>query len=203
MAIELGAGDALLLEDVQNDFLPGGKLAVAGADAILPTLNLYLELAAKLRLPVYASRDWHPLRHCSFVSRGGHWPEHCVAGSRGAQFAADLALPPDTIVIDKATDPHYEAYSSFQRTGLAARLLDAGIKRLLVGGLATDYCVLNTVRDALAIGFAVLLLRDAIKAVNEHPEDGACAEREMSRLGAQAVTLTDFNHEPADEPVAH
>ena len=203
MAIRLGTGDALLAEDVQIDFLPGGKLAVDGGDAVVPALNRYLGLAKKLGLPVYASRDWHPREHCSFAAQGGPWPEHCVAGSRGAQFAPGFRLPPEAIVIDKAKNPQFEAYSSFEGTELAARLRRAGVRRLLIGGLATDYCVLNTVRDALASSFEVLLLRDAIKAVNVNPADGARAESEMQRLGAQPVTFADFEHEPADESAAH
>jgi len=203
MAIRLGAGDALLAEDVQNDFLPGGKLAVDGGDAVVPALNRYLGLAKKLGLPVYASRDWHPPQHCSFAAQGGPWPEHCVAGSPGAQFAPGFRLPPEAIIIDKAMDPQFEAYSSFDGTGLAALLRGAGVRRLLIGGLATDYCVLHTVRDALASGFEVLLLRDAIKAVNVNPTDGARAESEMQRLGAQPVTFADFEHEPADESATH
>jgi len=203
MAIKLGSGDALLVEDVQNDFLPGGKLAVAGGDAVVPALNRYLGLAKKLGLPVYASRDWHPQQHCSFAAQGGPWPEHCVAGSPGAQFAPGFKLPPEAIVIDKGSNPQLEAYSTFEGTELAALLRRAGVRRLLIGGLATDYCVLNTVRDALANGFEVLLLRDAIRAVNVNPGDGARAESEMQRLGAQPVTIADLDHEPADESVTH
>ena len=190
MAIKLGPGDALLAEDVQNDFLPGGKLAVDAGDAVVPALNRYLGLAKKLGLPVYASRDWHPAQHCSFAAQGGPWPEHCVAGSPGAQFAPGFSLPPDAIVVDKAMDPKFEAYSSFDGTDLAALLRRAGVRRLLIGGLATDYCVLHTVRDA-------------IRAVNVDPGDGARAESEMQQLGAQPVTIADFDHEPADEPVTH
>lgn len=200
MPIKLGWGDALLAVDVQNDFLPGGKLAVGGGDAVVPALNRYLGLAKKRGLPVYASRDWHPREHCSFAAQGGPWPEHCVAGSAGAQFAPGFRLPPEAIVIDKAVDPQRDAYSSFEGTELAALLRRAGVRRLLIGGLATDYCVLNTVRDALANGFEVLLLRDAIEAVNVNPGDGARAESEMQRLGAQPVTVADLDHEPADEP---
>jgi nicotinamidase/pyrazinamidase len=203
MVIELGRGDALLAVDVQNDFLPGGKLAVAGGDAVVPALNRYLALAKKVGLPVYASRDWHPHEHCSFAAQGGAWPEHCVAGSPGAQFAPGFRLPPEAIVIDKAVDPQRDAYSSFEGTELAALLRRVGVRRLLIGGLATDYCVLNTVRDALANGFEVLLLRDAIKAVNIDPRDGARAESEMQRRGAQPVTFADLDHEPADESVTH
>lgn len=192
MKVKLGAGDALLAVDVQNDFLPGGRLAVPGGDTVVPVLNRYLALAAARRLPVYASRDWHPANHCSFRSQGGPWPEHCVAGTRGADFAPGLKLPQDAIVIDKGTVQQHEAYSAFEGTELASLLRGAQVGRVLVGGLATDYCVLNTVRDALAQGFEVLLLRDAIKAVDANPDDGGRAEREMQRLGAEPIALPDI-----------
>ena len=192
MEVKLGAGDALLVVDVQNDFLPGGRLAVAGGDAVVPVLNRYLALAAVRRLPVYASRDWHPANHCSFRPQGGAWPEHCVAGTRGADFAPGLKLPQDAIVIDKGTAPQREAYSAFEGTELASFLRSVQVGRVLVGGLATDYCVLNTVRDAVTHGFQVLLLRDAIKAVDVNPDDGKRAEREMQRLGATSVELPDI-----------
>lgn len=193
MAIALGVGDALLVVDVQRDFLPGGALAVAGGDAVVPVLNRYIELAKSSGLPVYATRDWHPHQHCSFAAQGGAWPPHCVAGSDGALFAPGLVIARGTAIVDKGTDAQHEAYSGFEGTGLAGKLHDAGVRRLLVGGLATDYCVLNTVRDALASGFEVLLLRDAIKAVDVNAGDGARAEREMLRLGARVVTAGDFS----------
>jgi len=192
MAIALGVGDALVVVDVQKDFLPGGELGVAGGDAVVPVLNRYLHLAKTFGLPVYATRDWHPQQHCSFVAQGGTWPRHCVAGSDGARFAPGLGLPPKATIVNKGVDPQQEAYSGFEDTGLAGQLRGAGVRRVLVGGLATDYCVLNTVRDALANGFEVLLLCDAIRAVNVNPGDGTRAEREMLRLGAHAVTVGDF-----------
>jgi nicotinamidase/pyrazinamidase len=184
MTIRLEKEDALLIVDVQRDFLPGGSLAVPGGDAVVPVLNRYITLARSHGLPVFASRDWHPKNHCSFKSRGGIWPEHCVAGTPGAAFAENLELPPDAVVIDKATREDADAYSAFQGTSLAAQLRERGVKRVLVGGLATDYCVLNTVRDALKEGFKVVLLKDAIRAVNVNPGDGERAEREMQESGA-------------------
>jgi len=178
--------------DVQADFLPGGRLAVPGGDGVVPALNRYLGLAQRRGLRVFASRDWHPARHCSFRSHGGQWPEHCVAGTPGAAFAPGLALPADTVIIDKGTQEHADAYSAFEGTDLARRLRDIGARRLLVGGLATDYCVRATVRDALGEGFDVLLLQDAIRAVNVKPGDCERAEREMEEAGATPVHLQDF-----------
>jgi nicotinamidase/pyrazinamidase len=192
MTVYLDRHDAVLIVDVQVDFLPGGNLAVQRGDEVVPVLNRYLALARREKLPVFASRDWHPRAHCSFRDRGGPWPEHCLAGSPGAAFAPGLALPHDAVIISKAATRDSDAYSAFQGTGLAQRLREAGVKRLLVGGLATDYCVLNTVLDARKAGFEVLLLADAIRAVNVEPGDGERAEREMLAAGAVAVGPEDF-----------
>ena len=186
---KLQAGDALLIVDVQNDFLPGGSLAVPRGDEVVPALNRTIDAFEAQGLPVYATRDWHPEAHCSFRAQGGPWPPHCVADTRGAAFAATLRLPPSTTVISKATTLDEDAYSGFQNTDLDQRLRAGGSRRLFVGGLATDYCVLNTVRDALRLGYEVFLLTDAIRAVDVQPGDGQRAEDEMARLGAQRVTL--------------
>ncbi len=189
--LTLGRGDALIVVDVQNDFLPGGRLAVPRGDEVVAPLNQYLRAFHARGLPIYATRDWHPPDHCSFAPQGGPWPPHCVAGSEGAAFAAGLALPPETVVISKATTAAKDAYSGFEGTDLAARLRAQGVRRAFTGGLATDYCVLNTVRDALEEGFEVYLLTDAIRAVDVKPGDGAQAEAEMRRLGAKPITLAD------------
>jgi nicotinamidase/pyrazinamidase len=190
--LELRDGDALIVVDVQNDFLPGGSLAVPQGDEVVPALNRYLAAFAARGLPVYATRDWHPANHCSFQARGGPWPPHCVAESRGAQFAAGLKLPSGATVIFKATRPDKDAYSGFEGTDLDAHLRAQNVKRAFIGGLATDYCVLNTVRDARKLNYDVYLLADAIRAVNIKPDDGRRAEEEMRRLGAKPVTLGDL-----------
>lgn len=179
------SGDALLIVDVQNDFLPGGSLAVPMSDEIVPVLNRYLKIFSAL--PVFATRDWHPVQHCSFRAQGGPWPPHCVAVTFGAAFAATLQLPPSAVIISKATTLEQDAYSGFQDTNLDSLLRASNIRRLFIGGLATDYCVLNTVRDALKLGYRVLLLGDAIRAVL--PDDGQRAEDEMISLGAQRITV--------------
>ncbi|MDE2310777.1 MAG: nicotinamidase [Betaproteobacteria bacterium] len=183
-------GDALLIVDVQNDFLPGGSLTVPRGDEVVPALNRYLR--AFQNLPVYATRDWHPARHCSFKAQGGPWPPHCVAGTRGAEFAAALRLPPSAVIISKATTVEQDAYSGFQDTELDSLLHSTSIRRLFIGGLATDYCVLNTVRDALGLGYKVLLLADAMRAVDVQPGDGQRAEAEMLSLGAQRITVDEI-----------
>jgi len=146
----LQPGDALIIVDVQNDFLPGGALAVPHGDEVIAPLNGYLREYARLHLPVFATRDWHPPGHCSFHEQGGPWPPHCVAGTEGAELASGVRLPGSTRVISKATRPESDAYSAFQGTDLAQQLHDAGVTRVLIGGLATDYCVRATALDALA-----------------------------------------------------
>lgn len=181
--LQLLTSDALLIVDVQNDFLPGGALAVPHADRVLPALNRYIAEFSRRGLAVVATRDWHPANHCSFVAQGGRWPSHCVAGTAGAEFSAGLTLPPETHVASKAMLPEREQYSAFDQSDLAERLRQSGVQRLYIGGLATDYCVLANVRDALQLGFAVIVLTDAIAAVDD--ADGQEALREMRRLGAE------------------
>lgn len=182
--MQLEPGDALLIVDVQNDFLPGGSLAVPGGDEVVPVLCRYLSLFEAKGLPIFASRDWHPPKHCSFTAQGGIWPPHCVAGTPGAELASELALPPSATLLNKGVSSDRDAYSAFEGTVLHQLLRERKTRRLFVGGLATDYCVLNSVRDAVTFGYAVGLLMDAIRAVNVHPGDGAKAEAEMRRLGA-------------------
>jgi nicotinamidase/pyrazinamidase len=152
-------------------------------------LDAYIAAFASHGLPVIASRDWHPGNHCSFEAQGGTWPVHCVANTDGANFAPGLTLPESVTVVSKATQPSQEAYSSFEGTDLAERLGELGVRRLFIGGLATDYCVLATVRDALELGFETSLLIDAVRAVNVRPGDGERALREMRHLGANPVRL--------------
>lgn len=187
MATRLLAGDALILVDVQLDFLPGGSLAVSHGDEVVPALNRYIAVFRRLTLPVVATRDWHPPDHCSFQAQGGPWPPHCVAGSEGARFAPLLDLPCEARIVSKATARDRDAYSGFEGTDLDEWLQRAGVSRVFVGGLATDYCVLNTVRDALRIGYATFLLADAVRAVDAQAGDGERAVAEMRRLGAVAI----------------
>lgn len=185
--VRLRPDDALIVVDVQNDFLPGGALAVPDGDAVVPVLNVYLARFAERDLPVYATRDWHPRDHCSFRAQGGPWPPHCLADSPGAAFAPGLRLPPAAAVISKAVSAARDAYSGFEGTDLDARLRARQVRRLWIGGLATDYCVLNTVRDALRLGYATFLLADAVRAVDVQAGDGERAIAEMRRLGALAI----------------
>ena len=188
----LAATDALIVVDVQNDFLPGGRLGVNDGDAVVPVLNRYIARFREAGLPIVATRDWHPPDHCSFTAQGGIWPEHCVADTDGAAFAAGLELPDDAMVLSKADTVETDAYSGFQGTELAARLKRRGVTRVFVGGLATDYCVLNTVRDALAADFEAILLADAVRAVDVEPGDGARAIEQMRAKGATTITVEDI-----------
>jgi nicotinamidase/pyrazinamidase len=184
---KLTVKDALLLADIQNDFLPGGALGISGGDEIIPVLLRYLDRFYTRGLPVYLTRDWHPPNHCSFRTQGGQWPVHCVAGSPGSLPPPSLVIPSSAVIIYKAIDPHQEAYSAFQHTALDRHLRALGVRRLFIGGLATDYCVLNTVKDARTLGYDVYLLIDGIRAVNLRPDDGRRAEQEMIALGAVPV----------------
>ena len=189
---QLQPGDALLVTDVQNDFLPGGSLAVQGGDEVVPVLNRYVEIFMAHHLPVFATRDWHPAHHSSFRERGGVWPPHCVQGTHGAEFSTALRLPPSVVIISKATDPTQDAYSSFLRTDLDPQLSNAGIRRLFIGGLTTDYCILNTTRDGIQLGYQMFVLVDAIRAVNVRPGDGQRAIEEMTVLGAKIISLENL-----------
>lgn len=185
--------DALLIVDVQRDFLPGGALAVPEGDAVIPVLNRYIELAARSAVPLFASRDWHPQNHSSFRSRGGPWPPHCVAGTEGAQFSPGLQLPANAVVVSKATEKDADAYSAFAGTDLAQTLRARGVQRLWIGGLATDYCVLNTVLDARREGFAVFYLEDASRPVELQPGDGMRAVARMRDAGALPVRYSEIS----------
>jgi nicotinamidase/pyrazinamidase len=188
--VQLHKGDALIVVDVQRDFLPGGALAVAGGDTIVHVLSRYAAEFERHGLPVYATRDWHPSNHCSFRERGGPWPPHCLAGSPGADWPAALILPSETHIVSKATSPDADAYSGFQGTDLAAQLHAQQCKRVFIGGLATDYCVKATVLDALAEGFAVFVLEDVVRAVDVHPGDGALALTQMTGRGARLLHIS-------------
>jgi len=187
--IILQRGDALVIVDIQNNFLPGGSLAVAGGDQVIPVINAYIAKFQQLGLPIVATRDWHSPDHSSFIQQGGPWPEHCVASSKGAEFSPALLLPKTARIFSTGFDKMADGYSGFENTDLHSHLSHAGIKRLFIGGIATDYCVLHTVLDALQYRYRVYLLQDAIRAVNVNPEDGQNAVQKMLENGAELLTL--------------
>jgi nicotinamidase/pyrazinamidase len=176
--------DALLIVDFQNDFVPGGALPVAGGDEIAEPLNRLLD---RFEL-VIATRDWHPPDHSSFARA---WPVHCVQGTPGADIHASLRRDGVDVVVDKGQDPDSEGYSAFQDTGLAELLRSRGVDRLYVGGLATDYCVKQSVLDALDQGFEVRVIEDAIRGVDVDAGDSARAIAVMKRAGAAFVRADD------------
>lgn len=192
MKVKIGKGDALIVVDVQRDFCPGGALPVPRGDEVIPVLNEYLERFRRAGAAIYATRDWHPPNHKSFREYGGEWPPHCIQGTEGAEFHPNLKLPGDTLIISKATEPDKEAYSGFEGTNLKESLESRGVKRVFVGGLATDYCVKSTVLDALKYGFDVFLLVDAVRGVDLQPGDSERAIEEMVRRGAKKITLSDL-----------
>jgi putative nicotinate phosphoribosyltransferase len=177
------AGTALIAVDVQHDFLPGGALGVPGGDAVVAPLVRAAGAAAL----VVKTGDAHTADHCSFTEQGGIWPVHCVAGTHGAELHPAIAALEGPLV-EKATTQGADAYSGFDGTRLTELLRDAGIGHVLVGGLATDYCVKATVLDALRAGFRTTVLADAIAAVDVEPGDGGRALEEMVAAGAQVAT---------------
>ena len=188
---------ALLIVDVQNDFCPNGALPVPDGDRVVEPLNRAAQLFAAAGLPVLASRDWHPPVTKHFRQYGGSWPVHCVQGSEGAAFHPDLRLPPGTVMISKGTDPEWDSYSAFEAVTdkgiqLTALLASLGVRHLYIGGLATDYCVSFTARDALRAGLAVTVLTDAVAGVDVNRGDSARAMEEMKQAGARFCTVDDL-----------
>lgn len=191
-SIALTPGDALIIVDVQNDFLPGGKVPVPGGDAVIPLLNRYVEQFLASNLPIFATRYCHPPNHCSFLEQGGIWPSHCVAFSSGAEFSESLQLPVGATVIARGGETDKETCSAFDGTDLAERLCGAFVGRLFVGGLATEYSVLRSVRDAVAFGYSAVVLEDAVRAFNRYPDDGDRALDTLRALGASLRRYEEF-----------
>jgi nicotinamidase/pyrazinamidase len=174
-------GDALLIVDVQPDFCPGGALPIAHGNDVVPVLNRAIAAAVAAGVPVFASRDWHPREHLSFVERGGPWPPHCLQDSPGAAFHPNLRLPVDVRIVTKGTRFDKDQYSAFDETGLAVELRRDRIQRVWVGGLAEDVCVRATALDARMAGFDVVLLEAATRPVTA--EGGERARAEMRAAG--------------------
>ncbi len=183
-------GDGLLLVDPQNDFCPGGSLAVADGDAVMPVLNAWATAAQRAGVPIFVSRDWHPPRTTHFKEYGGVWPAHCVMGTPGADFHPNLRVPPDAVIVSKGMGETEDAYSAFaarddSNTLLGALLKAHNVIHLYIGGLATDYCVKSSALDGLEQGVGVTLIFDGIRAVNLEPTDGEQALAEMEARGAR------------------
>lgn len=189
------AGDALLIIDVQNDFLPAGALGIDHADQIIAPLNQAIEAFEKNHQLIIFSRDWHPENHSSFSEYAGPWPRHCVKNTHGAAFSKSIDWPSQALVVSKARKSEQDAYSAFQGTYLAEQLQQYQIKRLLIGGLATDYCVLYTTLDAVKAGFQCYLLEDAVSAVNVNETDGAQAIEKMATAGVTLINSAQLKEE--------
>ena len=181
-----GGKRALIVVDVQNDFCPGGALAVARGDEVVAPLNRLIEEFLSRGDLVVKSRDWHPARTRHFADYGGTWPVHCVQNTRGAEFHSDLIDDPRIRIVSKGLGDK-DCYSAFDETELSDLLHREGVEEVWVGGLATDYCVKNTVLDALRKGFRVRAVADAMHAVNLQPGDGAQAVAEMRAAGAEII----------------
>ncbi len=187
---------ALLIVDVQNDFCAGGALEVAHGNDVIPVLNRLAAHMSALGFPVYASRDWHPSKSRHFAINGGAWPVHCVAGTEGARLHPDLDLPPGTLIVTKGIGLDDDGYSDFEgeiagRGGLLADLRARGVTDLIVGGLATDYCVRATALDARKEGFGVTVVTDAIRPVDVKPGDGQRALEEMKAAGVRLAPASE------------
>ena len=185
----LRPGDALIIVDVQIDFCPGGALPIAHGDAVVPVLNRWIAAAVDARVPIFASRDWHPRHHLSFVESGGDWPVHCVQDTPGARFHLELRLPGSAIVVTKGVRFDRDQYSAFDETGLATELRKQDVKRLWVGGLAQDVCVRATVLDARREGFETIVIADATCPVTR--AGGERANDDMRQAGVRFESTGD------------
>ncbi len=190
----MGSKKALMVVDVQNDFFPGGALGIKGGDRIIPVINKYIKKFAAKRLPIFATRDWHPKETKHFNKFGGVWPVHCIQNTEGAAFHPKLKLPKEAVLLYKGINPKEDSYSAFQardKNGIRLRKLlkMLGTEEIYIAGLATDYCVRFSTHDALKSGFKVKILVDAIKGVNLKPEDSEEAIKEMVKSGAKKITL--------------
>ena len=185
----LRPGDALIIVDVQIDFCPGGALPIDHGDAVVPVLNRWIAAAVDARVPIVASRDWHPRHHLSFVESGGEWPVHCVQDTAGARFHPELKLPESTVVVTKGVRFDRDQYSAFDETGLATELRKQAVKRLWVGGLAQDVCVRATVLDARREGFETIVIADATCPVTR--AGGERANDDMRQAGVRFESTGD------------
>lgn len=182
---DLTSSDALIILDVQIDFCPGGALPIKNGDAVIPVLNRWIEKAKLAGVAIYASRDWHPIGHVSFVERGGPWPPHCLQGSPGAAFHPALQLPPDAILITKGTRFDHDQISAFNETGLANQLHHDHIRRVWIGGLAEDVCVRETALDAVAAGFETWVIAEGTKPISA--KAGTRARRALEAAGVHTI----------------
>jgi nicotinamidase/pyrazinamidase len=188
--MKLTSTDALLVLDLQNDLLPGGPMGIAGAATVVAQMAKAIAHFAKADAAIYATQDWHPQTHISFNTTGGPWPPHCIENTPGAELHPDLNLPKSAIVVRKGATK--DAYSGFVDSDLEEQLIAAGVKRVIVGGLATDYVVLNTVIDTLSIDIDTYVLTDATDSIDIEPNDGLRAVHLMQTSGAKLLTIDEL-----------
>ena len=204
---------ALLLIDLQNDFCPGGALAVAEGDQVIAIANQAIDVCLSKKIPVIASQDWHPAEHRSFAINSNAesgtvgelnglpqvwWPMHCVQNESGAALHPQLKQNAIEAIFRKGQDPDIDSYSAFFDNGRRAKtpldgwLQQQGIHRLFIMGLATDYCVKYSVLDALSLGYQTTVISDGCRGVNLQPHDSQHALNSMSKAGANLQTLEQF-----------
>jgi len=188
---------AFIIVDVQNDFCPGGALGVPAGHKILPAINKYIKIFSKADTPVFATRDWHPVKSRHFKDFGGVWPVHCIQNTKGAAFHPDLKLPEKAILLYKGMDPDKDCYSAFcaedaSGSSLFDWLKRLDVKELYIAGLATDYCVKFTAINAIKQSFKVKILVDAIQGVNLKPDDSEEAIKKIIKMGAKKIKLADL-----------
>ncbi len=181
--------DALIVVDPQNDFCPGGSLAVPHGDDIFDAVNIAMPKFHH----VIATQDWHPPEHRYFQTFGGPWPYHCLQGTPGAEFHPRLDASRIQETFRKGTNSELDGYSGFAGTDLAERLRQRGVRRVFVCGLATDYCVKATAIEAVQNGFETYVLTDAIRPVEVRPGDGERALSGMSAAGAHLITSASLS----------
>jgi nicotinamidase/pyrazinamidase len=190
--MKIQPSDALLVVDVQNDFCPGGALAVDEGNHVVPIINRIMPLFQH----VFFTRDWHPDDHCSFADppdfTDGSWPEHCVANTPGAEFHGDLEVPSDAVIISKGADPNVEAYSAFSGTDLLRQLRTRGVERIFISGLTIEYCVLQSSLDGQRYGFRVVVVENACRGVNFPPGSAARAMEQIKNAGIQVCWSKDL-----------
>lgn len=190
MHSKLQPGDALLIVDLQNDFLPGGSLAVADGDKIIPVINQWIEAAQKIGIPIIASRDWHPSNHISFKAQGGPWPPHCIQNTKGAEFHPSVKFPKETIIVDKAFTADKDAYSAMEGvtdaegTSLPTLLKKLNVKRIWIMGLAFDYCVHFSTLDARKLGYLAIVVLPGCRAIAKETE-----QKSFQEMAEAGVTL--------------
>ncbi|MDA8138159.1 MAG: isochorismatase family protein [Desulfobacteraceae bacterium] len=181
---QIRKGDGLIIVDLQWDFCPGGLLPVPDAHNTLPLLNKWIGRALAQNMPVYVSRDWHPKNHISFLERGGPWPPHCIQDTDGAQFHPDLLRDDKMVVVTKGTRFDKDQNSVFDETGFHQQLIHDGVRHLIIGGLALDGCVLQTVLDALHNGVQISVIQEGTR-----PMDAEAGRRAIERMAKEGAVI--------------